>query len=109
MKKFLALCAAAVMIAAASPAAEAASGRVMLVNDYYLVVQVEPSYLDRYTGARMYSFLPRGVRTGDRVDGIENTWGRQTWTIGGHELRVGVDEYDMDADEAMEYFSKHSR
>lgn len=108
MKKFLVLCAAAVMIAASAPA-EAASGRVMLANDYYVVVQVDPSYLDRYTGARLYSFLPAGLREGTRVSGIESTWGRQTWTVGGQEISVGVDEYDMTADEAIEYFSKHSR
>ena len=108
MKKFLALCASAVMIATAAPA-EAASGRVMLANDYYVVVQTDPSYLDRYTGARLYSFLPAGLREGTRVSGIESTWGRQTWTAGGQEISVGVDEYDMTADEAIEYFSKHSR
>lgn len=108
MKKFLALCAAAVMLAAAAPA-DAASGRVMLANDYYVVVQTDPSYLDRYTGARLYSFLPAGLREGTRVSGIESTWGRQTWTVSGQEISVGVDEYDMTADEAIEYFSKHSR
>lgn len=107
MKKFLALCAAAVMLAAAAPA-DAATGRVMLANDYYVVVQTDPSYLDRYTGARLYSFLPAGLREGTRVSGIEYTWGRQTWTVGGQEISVGVDEYDMDADEAIEYFSQHS-
>ena len=99
MKKFLALCAAAVLLAAAAPA-DAASGRVMLANDYYV---------DRFTGARLYSFLPAGLREGTRVSGIESTWGRQTWTVGGQEISVGVDEYDMTADEAIEYFSKHSR
>lgn len=108
MKKFLALCAAAVMLAAAAPA-DAATGRVMLANDYYVVVQTDPSYLDRYTGARLYSFLPAGLREGTRVSGIESTWGRQTWIVGGQEISVGVDEYDMTADEAIEYFSKHSR
>ncbi len=107
MKKFLALCAAAVMLAAAAPA-DAATGRVMLANDYYVVVQTDPSYLDRYTGARLYSFLPAGLREGTRVSGIESTWGRQTWIVGGQEISVGVDEYDMDADEAIEYFSQHS-
>lgn len=107
MKKFLALCAAAVMLAAAAPA-DAATGRVMLANDYYVVVQTDPSYLDRYTGARLYSFLPAGLRAGTRVSGIESTWGRQTWIVGGQEISVGVDEYDMDADEAIEYFSQHS-
>ena len=108
MKKFLALCAAAVLLAVAA-SADAASGRVMLANDYYVVVRTDPSYLDRYTGARLYSFLPAGLREGARVSGIESTWGRQTWIVGGHEISVGVDEYDMTADKAMEYFSKHSR
>lgn len=108
MKKFLALCAAAVLLAVAA-SADAASGRVMLANDYYVVVQTDPSYLDRYTGARLYTFLPAGLREGTRVSGIESTWGRQTWTVGGQEISVGVDEYDMTADEAIEYFSKHSR
>lgn len=85
------------------------TGRVMLANDYYVVVQTDPSYLDRYTGARLYSFLPAGLREGTRVSGIESTWGRQTWIVGGQEISVGVDEYDMTADEAIEYFSKHSR
>lgn len=107
MKKFLVLCAAAVLLAAAAPA-DAATGRVMLANDYYVVVQTDPSYLDRYTGARLYSFLPAGLREGTRVSGIESTWGRQTWIVGGQEISVGVDEYDMDADEAIEYFSQHS-
>lgn len=107
MKKFLVLCAAAVLLAAAAPA-DAATGRVMLANDYYVVVQTDPSYLDRYTGARLYTFLPAGLRECARVSGIESTWGRQTWIVGGQEISVGVDEYDMDADEAIEYFSQHS-
>ncbi len=108
MKKFLALCAAAVMLAAAAPA-DAATGRVMLANDYYVVVQTDPSYLDRYTGARLYSFLPAGLREGTRVSGIESTWGRQTWIIDGQEIDVDVDKWDVPAEEAMEYFSKNSR
>lgn len=108
MKKFLALCAAAVMLAAAAPA-DAATGRVMLANDYYVVVQTDPSYLDRYTGARLYSFLPAGLREGTRVSGIESTWGHQTWIIDGQEIDVDVDKWDVPAEEAIEYFSKHSR
>lgn len=108
MKKFLALCAAAVMLAAAAPA-DAATGRVMLANDYYVVVQTDPSYLDRYTGARLYSFLPAGLREGTRVSGIESTWGRQTWIIDGQEIDVDVDKWDVPAEEAIEYFSKNSR
>lgn len=108
MKKFFTLCAVLPFLISAAPA-DAASGRVMLANDYYVVVQTDPSYLDRYTGARLYSFLPAGLREGARVSGIESTWGRQTWIIGGHEISVGVDEYDMTAEEAIEYFSKHSR
>lgn len=108
MKKLFSLCATLLLLAAAAPA-DAATGRVMLANDYYVVVQTDPSYLDRYTGARLYSFLPAGLREGTCVSGIESTWGRQTWTVGGQEISVGVDEYDMTADEAIEYFSKHSR
>lgn len=108
MKKFFTLCAVLPFLISAAPA-DSASGRVMLANDYYVVVQTDPSYLDRYTGARLYSFLPAGLREGARVSGIESTWGRQTWIVGGHEISVGVDEYDMTADEAIEYFSKHSR
>lgn len=108
MKKLFSLCATLLLLAAAAPA-DAATGRVMLANDYYVVVQTDPSYLDRYTGARLYSFLPAGLREGTRVSGIESTWGRQTWIVGGQEISVGVDEYDMTADEAIEYFSKHSR
>lgn len=109
MKKFLALCAAAVMIAAAAPAAEAASGRIKLMNDDYIVVQMDPPSYNRYTGARMYSALPYNVRNGDRVEGVEESRRRQVWIIDGREVRVGVDEYAMTAEQAMEYFSKHSR
>lgn len=108
MKKFFTFCAVLPFLISAAPA-DAASGRVMLANDYYVVVQTDPSYLNRYTGARLYSFLPAGLREGARVSGIESTWGRQTWIVGGHEISVGVDEYDMTAEEAIEYFSKNSR
>ena len=108
MKKFFTLCAVLPFLISAAPA-DAATGRVMLASDYYVVVQLDPSYLDRYTGARMYSFLPGGVRAGDRVSGIENTWGRQTWTVDGHELSVGVDKWDVPAEEAMAYFSENTR
>lgn len=74
MKKLFSLCATLLLLAAAAPA-DAATGRVMLANDYYVVVQTDPSYLDRYTGARLYSFLPAGLREGTRVSGIESTWG----------------------------------
>lgn len=108
MKKFFTLCAVLPFLISAAPA-DAASGRVMLANDYYVVVQTDPSYLDRYTGARLYSFLPAGLREGARVSGIESTWGRQTWIIGGQEVSVGVDKWDVPAEEAIEYFSKNSR
>lgn len=108
MKKFFTLCAVLPFLISAAPA-DAASGRVMLANDYYVVVQTDPSYLDRYTGARLYSFLPAGLREGARVSGIESTWVRQTWIVGGHEISVGVDEWDVPAEEAIEYFSKNSR
>lgn len=108
MKKFLALCAAAVMLAAAAPA-DAATGRVMLANDYYVVVQTDPSYLDRYTAGRLISFPSSDLYAGDPVSGIESTWGHQTWIIDGQEIDVDVDKWDVPAEEAMEYFSKHSR
>lgn len=108
MKKFFTLCAVLPFLISAAPA-DAASGRVMLANDYYVVVQTDPSYLDRYTGARLYSFLPAGLREGARVSGIESTWGRQTWIVGGHEIDVDVDKWDVPAEEAIEYFSKNSR
>lgn len=108
MKKLFSLCATLLLLAAAAPA-DAATGRVMLANDYYVVVQTDPSYLDRYTGARLYSFLPAGLREGTRVSGIESTWGHQTWIIDGQEIDVDVDKWDVPAEEAIEYFSKNSR
>lgn len=108
MKKFLALCAAAVLLAAAAPA-EAATGRIKLMNDDYIVVQMDPPSYNRYTGAHMYSALPYNVRNGDRVEGVEEAMKRQVWIIDGREVRVGVEDYAMTADQAMEYFSKHSR
>lgn len=53
-------------------------GRVILANDYYIVIRMDPLYLNWYTGARMYSVLPSDLREGARVSGIEYTWGRQT-------------------------------
>ncbi len=93
----------------AGSSAEAATGTVAMASDYYVVVRLDPSYLHRYTGARMYPFLPGGLRTGDAVSGIERTWGRQTWTVRGKELTVGVEKWDVPAEEAMEYFSKNAR
>lgn len=108
MKKCLFLLAAALFLSA-SPSAEAATGRVALASDCYVVVRRDPAYLERYTGARMYPFLPGGLRPGDAVSGMENTWGRQTWTARGKELTVGVEKWDVPAEEAMEYFPKNVR
>ena len=108
MKKFFTLCAVLPFLISAAPA-DAASGRVMLANDYYVVVQTDPSYLERYTAGRLISFPSSDLYTGDPVSGIESTWGHQTWIIDGQEIDVDVDKWDVPAEEAMEYFSKNSR
>ena len=90
MKKFFTLCAVLPFLISAAPA-DAASGRVMLANDYYVVVQTDPSYLDRYTAGRLISFPSSDLYAGDPVSGVD------------------VDKWDVPAEEAMEYFSKNSR
>lgn len=108
MKKFFTLCAVLPFLISAAPA-DAATGRVMLASDYYVVVQLDPSYLDRYTAGRLISFPSSDLYAGDPVSGIESTWGHQTWIVGGQEIDVDVDKWDVPAEEAIEYFSKNSR
>lgn len=111
MKKMLALALAVLSVLCLFPAApaDAATGRVKLISDFYIVVQTDPSYLERYTAGRMISFPSSDLYAGDPVSGIESTWGHQTWIIDGQEIDVDVDKWDVPAEEAMEYFSKHSR
>lgn len=110
MRKALALAVLSVLFLfpAASPA-KAATGHVKLISDFYIVVQTEPSYLERYTAGRLISFPSSDLYTGDPVSGIESTWGHQTWIIDGQEIDVDVDKWDVPAEEAIEYFSKNSR
>lgn len=110
MRKALSLAVLSVLFLfpAAAPA-EAATGHVKLISDFCIVVQTEPSYLERYTAGRLISFPSSDLYTGDPVSGIESTWGHQTWIIDGQEIDVDVDKWDVPAEEAIEYFSKNSR
>jgi len=89
----------------------AASGTVALAGNYYAVVLVEPAFLGNYTGARMYSFLPDGLRAGDKISGIENTWGAQVWHAerAGQEIKAGVEKFGMTSEEAIQHFSENSK
>ena len=70
MRKALALAVLFVLcIFPAAVPADAASGRVKLISDFYIVVQTDPSYLDRYTAGRLISFPSSDLYAGDPVSG----------------------------------------